>query len=81
MSLGTIEQGYKRLERKEVQYTTLTVDMGRQEVKVDGQPVSIRNGWLNVWAWVDPVTPYQCQVSRHGGYFQMRNNHWRGIFK
>ena len=58
---------------------TIYCEAPRAECSVNRIPVKVTNSWLNIWAWVDPITPYEHQIARNGGYYQMRDNQQRGM--
>ena len=76
--ISDYESWQRKQDRMAQQYTTLTLYLPRGETKVNGIPVMIHNGWVNVWAWVDPITEYEQHIARNGGYFETRRREWRG---
>ena len=73
--LSFLDRKRVRIERLE----TIYCEAARQVCSVNRIPVTLTNAWLNIWSWTDPITPYEQQIARNGGYYRMRDNQQRGI--
>ena len=67
-----------RLETYSDHRETVYCEAPRTECSVNRMPVKLTNAWWNVWSWTDPITPYEHQIARNGGYYQMRDKQQRG---